>query len=227
MPKRLVLLHTVSTLIAPFAQMAAEILPLGDGPQEVELWHVADEMLLKVVLGAGGLTPFAYRRVAEHVVAAEQADASAVQVTCSSISPCVDAARLLVGIPVLKVDEPMVDQAIALGTRIGVVATAPTTLRPTAALVAERANELGKRVTVDAALCEGAYPALLGGDMQAHDQIVRAVLRQVMARNDVVVLAQASMARVADTLPEAERSVPVLTSPRLALERARDVLNTV
>jgi hypothetical protein len=35
----------------------------------------------------------------------------------------------------------------------------------------------------------------------------------------VIVLAQASMARVADTLSDEERSVPVLSSPRLGMQR--------
>jgi hypothetical protein len=47
-----------------------------------------------------------------------------------------------------------------------------------------------------------------------------------MTRNDVVLLAQASMARVAETIPAKDQIVPVLSSPRLALERLRDILAT-
>jgi hypothetical protein len=46
-----------------------------------------------------------------------------------------------------------------------------------------------------------------------------------MENNDVIVLAQASMARVADQIPASDRSVPILSSPRLGMERVRDVLN--
>jgi hypothetical protein len=42
----------------------------------------------------------------------------------------------------------------------------------------------------------------------------------------MVVLAQASMARVLDVIPEAERPVPILSSPHLALERVRELLET-
>ncbi|HOW00781.1 MAG TPA: glycoside hydrolase family 130 protein, partial [Rhodoglobus sp.] len=52
-----------------------------------------------------------------------QAGAVALQCTCSSISPCIDTARLVVSIPALKVDEPMVNKAISMGKRIGVAAT--------------------------------------------------------------------------------------------------------
>ena len=41
---------------------------------------------------------------------------------------------------------------------------------------------------------------------------------------DVVVLAQASMARVAEAMPPGAVPVPVLSSPRLAVERLRQVL---
>jgi hypothetical protein len=41
---------------------------------------------------------------------------------------------------------------------------------------------------------------------------------------DVVVLAQASMARVADVLPQHARRVPILSSPTLGLEAARNTM---
>ena len=219
MAKRLVLLHTVPSLVERFAQLASEIMP-----SHVEVVHVADELLLRTVLAEGGLTPFVYRRVSEHVVSAEDAGADGVMLTCSSISPCVDAARLMVGIPVLKIDEPMVDMAISLGARIGVAATVPTTLRPTTELVYDRAGRRGRDVTVDPILCEGAYDALVAGQPEEHDRIVRNGLKALISRNDVVALAQASMAHVVDTIPVSEQVVPILVSPRLAMERARDVM---
>jgi Asp/Glu/hydantoin racemase len=219
MSKRLVLLHTVSTLVQPFARLAAEILP-----DDVEAIHVADELLLRVLFDRGGLTPVIYRRVADHIVAAQEMGAHAVQLTCSSISPCVDLASVMVGIPVLKIDEPMVEKAISIGSRIGVAATVPTTLKPTSELVRTRARATGREADVEPFLCAGAFDALSAGDGEEHDRIVRAGLRGLMTRNEVVVLAQASMARVADTIPADERTVPLLSSPRLAMERARDVL---
>jgi Asp/Glu/hydantoin racemase len=217
--RKLVLLHTVAALIETFDQLAREILP-----DDVEVVHVADELLLKTVLSRGGLGPTVYRAVAAHAVAAEAAGANALMLTCSSISPCADVARHLVAIPVLKIDEPMVDSAIGLGSCIGVAATVPTTLTPTTELVRERARAANRQVTVDPLLCVGAYDALSCGDLQTHDRIVREGLGALMSRNDVVLLAQASMARVLDTIPAAERVIPVLSSPRLAMERARDVL---
>jgi aspartate/glutamate racemase len=217
--RRIVLIHTVPLLVDLFTGLSHELLP-----PDTEVWHVADEILLKVVLAQGGLSPFLHERVASHAVAAEHAGATVVQLTCSSISPCADTAQARVSIPVLKVDEPMVDRALELGVRIGVVATAPTTLRPTCNLIQTRSQCLSKNVQVEAKLAEGAYQALIGGDTSRHDAIVREALRDLSRRNDVILLAQASTARVADGLPEGSLRCPVLSSPRLALERAASIL---
>lgn len=220
MPKKLAYLHTVTSLVTLFNQLSKEILP-----PDVEVFHIADEMLLKLALAQGGLSPFIYRRVADHVSAAEAFGASLVQFTCSSISPCADASRPLVNIPLLKVDEPMVDQAIAVGERVGIVATASSTLKPTTDLVHARAALAGKKVQVDSVLAEGAFAALMSGDTETHDRIVRDTLKGLMSRNQVVVLAQASMARILEAMAPEERSVPVFSSPRLAVERAAKVLS--
>jgi Asp/Glu/hydantoin racemase len=219
MADRVAFIHTVPSLVGLFTDLAREILPA-----EVEALHIADEILLKVVLAQGGLSPFIYQRVADHAVACERAGARAVQLTCSSISPCAEAAASFVSIPVLKVDEPMIDEALRVGRRIGVAATAPTTLRPTVDLVRQRAAASRGAVEVEAMLCEGAYEALFTGEPEAHDRIVREHLQVLMGRNDVVVLAQASMARVLETFPPADRRVPVLSSPRLAVAHLQQVL---
>jgi Asp/Glu/hydantoin racemase len=219
MTNKVAYLHTVSSLVGLFNNLSKELLPPG-----TEVFHIADEMLLKTVMAQGGLSPFIFQRVAENVVAAERAGASIVQCTCSSISPCVEAVRPLAGIPVLKIDDAMIDKALSLGKRIGVAATAPTTLKPTTELVHAKAAARHLDVKVDALLCEGAFTALSSGDIATHDRLVSQGLRELMNRNDVVILAQASMARVADALPVDEQKIPILSSPRLAVEALAAVL---
>ena len=219
MPIKVAYLHTVSSLVGLFNDLSKELLPVG-----TEVFHIADELLLKTVMTLGGLSPFIYQRVAENVVAAERAGATVVQCTCSSISPCVEAVRPLAGIPVFKIDDPMIEKAISMGRRIGVAATAPTTLKPTTELVHARAAARKVEVKVDPMLCEGAFAALSAGDTATHDRIISQALRELMARNDVVILAQASMARVANSIPVDEQIVPILSSPHLAIEALARVL---
>jgi Asp/Glu/hydantoin racemase len=210
--------HTVLSLPPVFAELAAELVP------EAEVFHVVDETLLGVTRRVGSLTPATRRRVLGHVESAAEAGADLVVVTCSSVGPAVDASRGFVSVPLLRIDEPMADEAVRLGARVGVVATLATTLEPTAELVARRAAAAGRQVEVVARVCEGAFEALEAGDRERHDELVREGLRRLGAEVDVVVLAQASMARVADTLGEDERRVPLLASPRLGMKRVAELL---
>jgi Asp/Glu/hydantoin racemase len=211
-------LHTVLGLPPTFGALAEELVPAAD------VFHIVDETLLGITRRTGSLTPATRRRVLGYVESAAEAGADLVVVTCSSIGPAVDASHDFVDVPVLRIDEPMADEAVRLGSRIGVVATLPTTLQPTADLVARRAREAGKDAHVVARVCEGAFDALAAGDRDRHDELVRDGLRELIADVDVLVLAQASMARVVETLPEEERTVPILSSPRLGMQRVAELL---
>jgi len=136
----------------------------------------------------------------------------------------VEAAAALTKVPVLRVDQPMADQAVQLGRRIGVIATLSTTLEPTSDLVKRRAAAAGKEIVLVSKLCEGAFEALMSGDAATHDKKVGDALKQLSNEVDVIVLAQASMARVVDTLSDAERKVPILTSPAIAIQHLATIL---
>jgi Asp/Glu/hydantoin racemase len=204
--------HTVLTLAPTFNALADELVP------EAERFHIADESLLGVTRKTGSLTAATRRRVLGYVESAAEAGADLVVVTCSSIGPAVDASRDFVPVPVLRIDEPMADEAVRIGSRVGVLATLSTTLEPTAELVARRGNG----VEVVSRLCDGAFDALQAGDLERHDQLIRDGLRELEPQVDVVVLAQASMARVVDAL---ETTVPVLSSPRLGMQRVAELLD--
>ena len=210
--------HTVLSLRETFAELADELVP-GE-----ETFHIADESLLGVTRREGSLSATTRRRVLGYVESAADAGADVVVVTCSSIGPAVDDAAHFVDVPVLRIDEAMADEAVRIGSRIGVVATLRSTLEPTAALVERRAGEAGKQVEVVSRVADGAFDALGAGDRERHDELVRAALREVSRDVDVVVLAQASMARVADTLGDDDRPVPILASPRLGMQRVAELV---
>ncbi len=203
----------MSSLVATFESLTEELIP------GLDRFNIVDESLLQNVIREGVLSAVTARRLVDHVVSAEQAGADLVLVTCSSVGPAVEMARPLVRIPVLRVDEPMADLAVSIGRRIGVAATLSTTLEPTAALIQARAAAAGRSVEIIPRLCTGAFEALARGDPAGHDAAVSAGLRELAGQADVIVLAQASMARVAANVPAQDRRVPILSSPRLAVER--------
>ena len=218
MTRRVALVHTVGSLQPLFAELCAELLP------GVETVHVVDESLLRDAIAEGELTP-AIRERLEADLRPLATDADAVLVTCSSMGPAVEAARARVGRPVLRVDEPMADEAVRLGDRVGVLATLATTLDPTADLVRRRAEAAGRRdVEVVPRLVAGAFDALRAGDAARHDALVADALVGLGRDVDVVVLAQASMARVARAVPPSRLPVPVLSSPRSGVERLAQVV---
>ncbi|HEX9046083.1 MAG TPA: aspartate/glutamate racemase family protein [Verrucomicrobiae bacterium] len=216
--KRLGLIHTSATLVPVFAQLCREKLP------GVEVFNIVDDSLVKGIREAGSLTAQIARRVTSYLESAELAGADYIMVTCSSIGPAVEAGAKLIGVPVLRVDQPMADQAVAVGTRVGVIATLSTTLEPTADLIQRRAALAGKKIQLTAKLCDGAFEALMAGDAATHDAKVTAALKELAQAVDVVVLAQASMARVADTLTQQGKRTPILASPSLAINYLATVL---
>jgi len=216
--KRLVLIHTVSPLLDVFNKLGAQLLP------DVALVHILDEPLLELERQHDSVGSEVSARLQTHVAMAERIGASAVLVTCSTLSPNVDDVRSEVGIPVTKIDGAMISRAVTVGSKIGVVATAAATLEPTRQLLQARADISGKRIQIEMVLVEDALPALLSGDGATHDRLVKNAVLELAQRVDVVVLAQASMARVLDVIPEAECRVPILSSPHLALERVRQSL---
>ncbi len=190
----------------------------------MNVFNIADDSIVKGIMAAGSLTPTIARRVAGYLESAELAGADYIMVTCSSIGPAVEAAAKLIGVPVLRVDRPMADKAVSTGERVGVIATLRTTLDPTADLISRRAAHAGKQIELTSRLCEGAFEALMSGDAAAHDAKVAAALKELSQQVDVIVLAQASMARVVDTLAPDDKRVPILASPGIAVDFLATVL---
>ena len=215
----LALIHTSATLVPVFAELCNKYLP------NVKVFNIVDDSLIKNTIACGELTPATSRRVVNYAGSAQEAGADFILFTCSSIGPAVEAAASLTGVPVLRVDQPMADIAVLTGKRIGVIATLSTTLEPTSDLVRRRAIAAGKEIELVPVLCEGAFDALMSGDAATHDKKVGDALKQLVNNVDVIVLAQASMARVVETLSDSEKKVPILASPPLAMEYLATLLN--
>jgi hypothetical protein len=119
-------------------------------------------------------------------------------------------------VPVMRLDRPMAEAAVAAGERIVVIATVESTLEPTVALIRATADSAGRRVTVVASPCLAAWQHFEGGDIATYDKAIAAHVRSVAGDADAIVLAQAGMAGAAALLPD----LPVLTSPRAAVKAA-------
>lgn len=202
-----------------FNALAAGALP------ETRVFHMVDESLIGNTIRAGGLQKETIRRIVNQIESARQAGADAVLLTCSSIGAAVPVARQLFDFPILRIDERLASEAVGAGLRIGVLATLRTTLEPTVALLRETAAAAGRACEINAHLCEGAFEAVMAGDVATHDNAVAAGLHSLAATSDVIVLAQASMARVIGAMGSELPTIPIFSSPALALAQAREVLD--
>lgn len=218
--KTLALIHTSATLVPVFQELTNTYLSQKD----LKIFNIVDDSLIKNTIERGKVTPDTSRRVVDYIGSAEAAGADYIMVTCSSIGPAVESSAPLTGVPVLRVDQPMVDLAIQMGTKIGVIATLPTTLDPTTDLVRRRAIVANKTIDITSTLCEGAFDALMRGDAETHDTMVASALKTLGKTVDVIVLAQASMARVVNLLSEEEKTTPILASPELAVKHLASIL---
>lgn len=216
----LALLHTSKLFFSTepgLMRLFDEIMP------DVRLINILDDSLLADTMAAGEMTPLVARRLCGYVSAAEEAGADAVLSLCSSVGPAIDLARQLVGIPVLKIDDAHTERAVMQADRIGVLATVATTMHPTVDLIRRKAAERGRHVEVMEGLADSALEALMSGDRERHDRMITAKAREIAPQVDVLLFAQASMTRLEDEVA-AETGRTVLSSPRPAIERARDVL---
>lgn len=214
MSQKIAILHTsfVFVSVEPVINdLIAELIP------DAEVLHFVDSDVLATVVREGGISSASEERMTRLAQAAESAGADIVFSACSSLGPALDVAALNVHTPVLKIDEAMALRAATEGTRIGILATVPTTLSPTSELIQMAADDLGRTVEIEQRLCEGAFAILMSGDREAHDALILERARELAEWADLIVLAQASMWRLAAPLEEAV-GVPVLSSPRMGVD---------
>lgn len=214
---RLAIIHTTAATVEPLKALAAEIVP------GVEVINFVDDSILPQLRDNGGDVSQVEDRLLHYAAFAEQAGADVILSACSSVGEVAAKMRARASVPVVRIDDAMAEAAVARGDVIGVAATLATTLAPTQRLIRAKASEQGRAVEIKTALVDAAYQRLMAGDPAGHDALLAEALEAFAAETDVVVLAQASMARVVEQLPAALRG-RFLSSPRLAMEQVKAAL---
>ncbi|MCR5795687.1 MAG: aspartate/glutamate racemase family protein [Solobacterium sp.] len=211
-----VLIHTSPVSLDELKSLFHEMLP------DVEMVNIIDDSLLEEVKRNGSITPQIISRMCSYVQIAKTMKPDIIFNQCSSVGEAFDIARTQAECLTLKIDEPMAENAVSLGTRIGLVATVASTVKSSSNLIRNTAEKLGRDVTVTEYLVAGALDMLMKGEKDRHNELVIEEIRKAEKENDVVVLAQGSMTAILPLLKETEK--PVLTSPRFAVQRVKDLL---
>ena len=205
--KQIACIHTVASVIDAFTAQLREGIP-GD-----YLIHTMyDDFLATDPARTGTFSEVNVRRLGLDMESMALTGADVIVVTCSTLSPAVRVLRNRFDIPVVAIDDAMARAAVAAGSRITVIATANSTVKPTTETLKAAAKERGVEVEITTICDEDAIRALKSGDKATHDKMVLEMSDRVAPDCEVIVLAQASMARCLPLLPESARQ-RVLTSP--------------
>jgi len=188
----------------------------------VECVNIMDDSLLIDSLAHGGPTAAVRRRMIHYVLAAEAAGADVIMCSCTTMGEATSMARELVSVPVFNIDEPMARAAVRTGTRLGILATVPTSAPATRRLLETEARASGKTISIQAVINEEAFQCLLAGDIVRHNALVHAEMDALATSVDAIVLGQISLAQI-----KHQTRVPVLQVGHSGFAEARRLLDLV
>lgn len=215
--KRIACIHTVYSVIESFTQQLREGIP-GD----FLIHSLYDDFLATDPAQTGKFSSINHQRLRLDMQAQALTGADVIVVSCSTLSPSVRLLRREFNVPVVAVDDAMVEEAVRVSTRVGLLATANSTVEPSASALRAAAAAQGKEISLQILCNEDAIRALKAGDRDRHDALVLELADQLKDCG-VVVLAQASMAHMEAAVAE-RTGVPALSSPRRCVEQIRSII---
>ena len=218
MDKRsIIFIETSAVSSKELDELCKEIIP------DVSVTHMVDNSLIREVNENGGPTVGVRKRMMAMYQNADSEGADLIVNQCSSVGEVADMIRPFVRTPILKIDSAMAEKAVMTGKKIGLIATVATTVGPSSRIIEKAAKDAGRDIELDVHLVKDAMMILIEkGDRELHNKMVLKEVEKAAETNDVIVLAQGSMTVLLPLLGHIK--VPVLSSPRLCIERVRELL---
>lgn len=207
---RIALIHALAHSVAPINTALAR-----DWPEAVRMNLLDDSLSADLAASGRGLDAAMHARFARLAQYAVDCGSQGILFTCSAFGPCIEAvARQHAPLPVLKPNEAMVVDAVALGGPIGLIASFAPTLQ-------SMPPEFPAGTVLHTSLVAEALAALNAGDGARHDALVAEAGEQLRQQGaQVIALAQFSMARARDRVA-ARTGLPVLTTVDSAVRALR------
>lgn len=178
----------------------------------------------------GRLTEAMVQRFIELAQYAQRTGCGGILFTCSAFGPAIEAAARATGLPTLKPNEAMFEQALALARpgqplKLGLMATFEASIGSMSTELAELARARGIALALRSVFVPEAMDDLAQGRAADHHRKI-AQAAGTLADCDGVMLAQFSMAAAA---PQAQAQVacPLLSSPDCAVQALMQRINDV
>lgn len=210
-------IHTVPSLVDQFETLATK-------HRDLDTVHVVDPRLLRTGSGVPSLEMDAsIAAVRAHARAAHAAGAGVVVVTCSNLGPATDVVAATEPFPILRVNRPAAEEAVARAGKLLVLMTDSASVPVTEEFFQQERERQGAATEISFALVDGALELMQSGDTAAYEALIRRRIEVLRGDFDTVVLGQASMASAAVGFDD---GTPVLTTPAEAVKAAVEELNS-
>lgn len=194
---------------------------------EVKIMHVVDDTIQRdnIAAGVGVIPKVNYYKFAQYAHNLEEAKVDLILLACSTFNYAAELARPMINTPIAQIDRPMMEQAVQIGKRIGMLATLETTVPSSERLLKIAAAEAGKEIEINTVLCSEAFKEYEKGNIEKHNEILLDSIDKLSKSVDVIVMAQLSMSALAPYLTNTR--VPVLNSGTTGFERVRQLLENM
>jgi Asp/Glu/hydantoin racemase len=189
---------------------------------EAEIVQILDETLLILFRQDGGLSVRSRRKALQMALSAQDAGVDGVLVTCSSLSPAVDELRSFLTVPIVKIDEPMIEYAVQKAESLALVASAETVLKSVGPFVQKKAEQFGRRVSLRPVILADSWPLLQKDPISFYKAVGEACTRAARECQGVVIT-QVSMAPGRDYASPEVRD-RVFAAPEYAVRALREIL---
>ena len=180
---------------------------------DVEIMHCGDDTIQRDNFNApvGTIPKHNFLKFANLADGMQRVGCDALLLGCSTFNQAAEYAQPMIDIPIFQIDRPMMDLAVSMGKKIGLLGTVPSTMPSSERLLKKAAADAGKEIEIVTKLNAEAFGILRGGDAKTHnDMLVKDILEMEAQGIDCVVLAQVSMAIMQERANEIH--VPMLTS---------------
>lgn len=190
----------------------------------VEIMHFGDDTVQRdnMAVPVGTIPKVNFFKFATYARFLEEAGVNMILLACSTFNQAVTHARPMISVPLLQIDRPMMDLALEKGSKIGLLATLPSTVPFSELLLKQAAAEKGKDVSIKTILNKEAFATLRAGDVKKHNEMLLEDIDALSGEVDAIVMAQVSMSALEKDLGKTR--VPVYNSGRTGFAKVRDML---
>lgn len=206
MKKTLGIIHAAVFTANTIQPLAAKYLP------DVEIMHCGDDTIQRdnFLAEIGTIPKHNFLKFTNLADGLQRAGCDAILLACSTFNQAAEYAQPMIDVPIFQIDRPMMDRAVSIGSRIGLLGTVPSTMPSSERLLYKAASDAGKHIEVISKLDSEAFGILRSGDAERHNDLLIEDLHAMENKVDAIVLAQVSMTVIASRLSEIR--VPVITS---------------